>query len=472
MIRVYLDWNVFSYLKSRNETEEIYKILYAITKSKTDFLYPYSPAHLQDLMRSYHKSDRAKKMTYEDLDFITEITNSHCLCEDFKEKGVAPRFIDPKEYFEEMLGNELLENFDFENVMEDGDSPIQGIWNSYVDLLKAMPSGVNLEDIDKLSSKYQKIKDLFVFSRENNSIFSMIKDITNVITSIEQHSDTYKTIRNSSIDDLKIDTDPKNWGNPFDYLNKFIKKSKIDKTFEEVLIESFKNNDKPLYRFDSFLQYYISLDMFGFHRDARLSNLMDDATHAYYGAYCDFFLTEDDNTYHKAKAIYEKFGIETVVCKVSDFSTELGKLYSLEQPEKIGFLARLKEVMKSSLVIANGLDDENNNASIFKIENHLLAYFNRMQITNKPDRDTLHFYKRRKNYSTFMFLIELETITNKISTELGIDENKRLEFNQDEKNEIIEDKWLGRIWAFENLLMVLYYQPEPFGLTFQIEIVK
>lgn len=424
MIRVYLDWNVFSYLKSRHKTEEIYKTLYAIAKNKRDVLCPYSPAHLQDLMRSFHKSDRAKLMTYEDLDFITEITSSHCLCEDFKEKGTYPRVIDPKEYFEELLENESLENFDFENVMEDSDSAMQGIWSSYIDLLKAMPSGINLEDIDKLSPKYQKIKDLFIFSRESNSMFSLIKDFTKAIASIEQHSDTYKAVRNSSIDELKIDTDPKNWGNPFEYLNKFVRKTKIGKTFEEVTIESFKNSDKPKSTFDYFLQYYISLDMFGFHRDSRLSNLMDDATHAYYGAYCDFFLTEDDNTYHKAKAIYEKFGIETVVCKVHDFSTELGKLYSIEQIEKANFLTRLTEVMKSSLAIANGIDDKNNNATIFKVEHHLLAYFNRMQITNKSDRDTLHFYKRRKNYSTFMFWTELETITNKISTELGADENR------------------------------------------------
>ena len=372
-----------------------------------------------------------------------------------------------------MLENKSFENFDFDTIFgENDDVTVKALWDTYMNLLKEIPSGVNIDEIDKLPKKYQKLKDLFQYSRKDNSFWGLLKDMTNLLGSIEKNTDTYKSIRNVLIEDMKIDTDPKNWGNPFVYLNKFMKKSKINKSFEEITTEHLNNTDKPKSRFEYFSQYYISLDMFGFHRDSKLSNLVDDATHAYYGAYCDFFVTEDDNTYHKAKAIYEKFGIETIVCKASEFPNELEKQFIMEQNNRNSFILRLEDVIQSSLLIDSGLDDENNSAYVFKIEKHLVSYFNRMQVTTEEDINTQIFYKRRKNYSKFMFWTELQMITNKLVSELGIDENQRLEFCDEEKKEILEDKWLGRVWVKGKSLLTLYYQAEPFGLTFQIMTLK
>ena len=52
MIRVYLDWSVFSRLEHNGD---INKRLTEILKDDSKYIIPYSPAHLKDLYRSYKK---------------------------------------------------------------------------------------------------------------------------------------------------------------------------------------------------------------------------------------------------------------------------------------------------------------------------------------------------------------------------------------------------------------------------------
>jgi len=53
MIRVYFDWNVFSTLKKT----EYFKFKQKINDLNYVLLFPYSPAHFHDLMKSYNKNN-------------------------------------------------------------------------------------------------------------------------------------------------------------------------------------------------------------------------------------------------------------------------------------------------------------------------------------------------------------------------------------------------------------------------------
>lgn len=48
MLKIYLDWNIISYLKN----EEYHELRNYITQVKDYFIFPYSRAHIQDLYQS------------------------------------------------------------------------------------------------------------------------------------------------------------------------------------------------------------------------------------------------------------------------------------------------------------------------------------------------------------------------------------------------------------------------------------
>ncbi len=62
MIRIYLDWNIFSYLYNKQDTP-LYSLLYKnLLKYSNQILVPCTPAHLQDLAQSRFSEKGQKKI--------------------------------------------------------------------------------------------------------------------------------------------------------------------------------------------------------------------------------------------------------------------------------------------------------------------------------------------------------------------------------------------------------------------------
>jgi len=473
MNRIYLDWNILSYIRNCKKTDATYKAIYEIIiKNDKNILFPFSSCHLSDLKRSYKKSEKGKTETLIDLDFLELITKNHCLYYDLKNKNTIPIITSPKDYFYELIENDEINFDDLFSPFQDNDS-LSEIWNLYLDLLKLIPSGIDFQQLDKIPDKYKKLKDFLPTTRQENNFYNLIKDTMNFLTNLDEGSNIYKSLRNVSIQEMKIETDPTKWNkNAFDYIDSILTKAKVNKSFQEFAELSLKSTNKELSRFDYFINYYISLDTFGFYKDSKLPNLIDDATHAYYGAYCDFFVTEDDNTYNKAKAVYEKFNIKTKVCKAQEFLIEYYRFNQIILKNQTIF-EKIIDYLKYSFLLMQSVDNELNPAKIYKLDNFLVDYFNRMQITDNIDNTTsLFFYKRRQNYSNFLFWTEIETVVNKIVNEFGIDLNNRFLFDEIDKTEIKKNNWNGRFWKNSNMIMKIFEQDEPFGLTLQIDLMK
>lgn len=81
----------------------------------------------------------------------------------------------------------------------------------------------------------------------------------------------------------------------------------------------------------------LGLDMFGFRpekRGKRITNIDTDASHVFYAAHCDYFVTADKKLRDKAKAMYSYYGFQTKVISPLKFqeliNEDLQKEYSLE----------------------------------------------------------------------------------------------------------------------------------------------
>jgi len=111
MIRIYLDWNVISNLK-KSEFKELNDF---IIEHKEKFLFPYSPAHFKDLMKSYKFDNILFNTDLEKLNFLSE---KHLMR--WNKDHVEPLSATPQEYFEyEKQQKEInfVNVFDFEEMV-------------------------------------------------------------------------------------------------------------------------------------------------------------------------------------------------------------------------------------------------------------------------------------------------------------------------------------------------------------------
>lgn len=469
MIRVYFDWNVYSSL--RNSKTETFSIIRKCLKDNcSSILLVYSPAHLQDLRRSYFNSEKGKTETEKDLDFLSEFTENHCLCYDLKEKTVSPYIKNPREYFEEIFLDDQLENpFDFENVF-DKDDPLGTLWNSYWKLLDSLPSGIDFEELDKIPNEYQSIIDIFKTTKYKNTFGSLMKDTMDLLQHPKEFEKIFKNIRTVTNKDLKINPDTSKWGDPFNYIDRVLQQNNIQKSFFDLTTEIIKNSNKKSGRFDYFLNYYIQLDMFGFNKDEKVPNLLDDANHSFYGAHTDIFVTDDKNTNRKSKALYKQLNISTEVIYSDEFFTEIRK--RKRYSEGIKLYDQVEHIIEESPLLLDTTDDESNPSKVFQVEPWFLDFFNRLQISNYVESNALIFYKKQGNYSNFMFWTEIKEVVNKLCTDLGSDSYNKKYFEETDKFEIEHDKWTGKLWNFQEAEIVLNYLEQPFGLTLKIELKK
>ncbi|MCW3085277.1 MAG: hypothetical protein JWP12_2643 [Bacteroidetes bacterium] len=470
MIRVYLDWNVFSNLKRKKFDNGPFNIIYSIIKkSDKKLIFPYSSAHLQDLKRGLGKSKDAESLIHQDLEFLSEISKDHLLGFDsLKTKKVSPFVRKPIEYFNSLLKDN--KEYSFDELFSDSDN----FMDSLMDVFKTIVLPVDFNSLNDVPDKYGNLKLAFKNSKQDATMYNLLKDITDLIASPEKMQTMYKEARNSSLQALKMDTNPKEGIDVFSHLDKALAKAKINQSFQELVegsLKATKKREEEVTSFDYFTRFYISLDTYGYYRDKKLSNLIDDATHAFYGSHCDYFVTDDDNTYRKAKAIYGKFGMTAIVCKSEDFVKEFYKanVIGVENSD-LDITGRITETIENSFILMETVDDNLNPVTIHKIQYPIGDYFDRMQISRLEESFQVLLYRKRVNYSDFMFWVEVETIINKIVNEYRIDNSMKFEFTEDDKKISYGKGDIIRKWQIKRITIEIVSHPAPFGLCLRLSV--
>lgn len=473
MIRAYLDWNVFSYLNNFRKTREPYISLDRILKTNQgNILIPYTSAHLSDLITSYKQSEKGRIKTVADLDYLAELTDHLCILYDAKEANTYPDKYDIKDYFQQLLESDELLGNGIENLFEG--TGMEKLFSSMLDIFKLLPSGIDSSNVYQPITTSPILKEAFQGFTKPSSFYDVLNESLKLNNKYNSEPAFYRSIRNASLDELQISNDYTQAENPINEIGKVLQSSAFKKDFVEFAEANLKNyfGDKAPSRFDIFTNYYITLDYLGYYRDKVFKNLLQDSFHAYYGAHCDFFVTDDDNTYHKAKVIYEHFNIETVVCKTQEFISEFYGKAILNNTEERRITEIIPQIVSSSFVLKSSIDADLNPVDIYKVGHYVLSYFNRLQLTRNTDKSlSVYLYKNAKNYSSFYFFKEIETITNKIVAQFGPDFNARAEYIKEiETQELIDNCWKGRYWQFEQTKIELSMKESPFGLTLSLHL--
>jgi hypothetical protein len=309
-MHLYLDWNVFNKLEKRAslQTDEraIYNDLFNIA-TNSNVMCPYSNAHLNDLLRGYNKD-----ISFIDghLNILKTISKNVCICQYWGQNKVIWHKRDIHEFFNAAIIDSKDEWQTFDDLL---DSKIELSDGIFINPLIFKKIALELKPVPIEFKKVYQSDPIFnvLFPNTKNEMneYALCSDIYNFSMLLKKDFALYKTLKKFLIQTLN---------NPAvnHSITKLIrtKNSAIPKhlEFDEIfdnLKPAIKEENQTAY--NKFLDTFFRYDIKGYKSDGKFSNMLDDAIHSYYGAHCDYFITNDDKCKYKAEKTYERLNIKS-----------------------------------------------------------------------------------------------------------------------------------------------------------------
>lgn len=310
MLKIYLDWNIISYLKK----EEHIDLRNYIAQVKEFFVFPYSRAHIQDLYQSKSPSNVVK--FEQDLDTLTDICQTHLLEYNDSTDAPYPYECTPRQYLERESLTLQAYKSGFESI-------------SFTDLVKSMMDATTFESIRNylfatpLETPIENPYNGVLIRNLWDTIIFLLDNFSSILKNKKIEVEIYKSMciieGERSIQELQNI----NSSDIFDYLNNlYISRTKKNLT-DTILDTLEKINGINSYNY--FLAEYATLAFCGYSRDKNrnILNIMTDALHAYYAMRCDVLVTMDDGMRKKAQAEFIHFNSPTKIITIDELRTFL-----------------------------------------------------------------------------------------------------------------------------------------------------
>jgi hypothetical protein len=478
MIRIYLDWNVLSNLKKPIQ-EPYITIAEKLKEYRNYFLIPYSPAHIDDLLKGWDNSEIKNNFVQKDLQTISEVTRNHLIVQYWKGDSVTGVIQTPQDYFESVKddkGKSLSEMMDIRKITEEfDDGPIKELWKEQLNKLADTKIQFPAESVDG----FKKLGLDFPLPSEPTSLLDWISSFGDFFDKMNKDPEAYKALRNVLKDGLGIDPSIiSNWGSNAIYnLDSHLPTTHLGKSFSQHVNDannnsSTKSNNE---KFDKFLMLYSQLDIFGFHPE-KLSkkntyeNLNNDAQHSFYAAHCDIFITNDKHTIEKAKAVYSNEKIPTKIFKPQEFLDVFNSLIPSIDIAPGQLIGNLVQATNEAIAEGNYKEEGYNRACGIKPTS--VHNFNHAVTEVLPDNIGAYTFRMLPTgYNSYFFFTEVESLVNHLVRLLGADYNNASNFNMDEEGIMItEQTWKGRQWALGNAWIGISYGQYGLELCFMYKI--
>ena len=369
MIRIYLDWNIFTLLKTQCESVAGLNEIIKNNKDKLQFVY--TDAHFEDLMRSYSP---------ENDKFVEDLKNMDYICNDYlllhQDNNAEPLVAKPSEYFEQAVKPYI--DMSFDKVVEKmANSPQRDkdyekdILDNLIDLQKSF---FDKQDTFVAENVYQEnpyLQKLLPHFSKDDTQWDTIAQALHSFNRLLNDKEFYKNIRGEvkNQDKKRLLAKSNNWSSTqlFENLDQ-ITSSYLgkDKSFIEIVLDAAANTEKQTL-LEAFTSIYLTLDILGIRQDKlpkknnTTMNIVTDSKHSYYAAYCDYFVVLDKNLSFKSKSIYSYCKVDTKVVTPKELIEDLNLV--IHSPNDI------LELLKSSNDAVNPknifLMKQNHNTKIY-----------------------------------------------------------------------------------------------------------
>lgn len=454
MIRIYLDWNVISNLKQPG-FQETFDFLKA---NRDILLFPYTPAHFTDLMKSYTPNN---DLFFQDLETLELLCGKHLMRWE-GEEGVKPLFGTPMEYFEGEKNKEnLLDLMDIEKVFQDlNDSTVELGLGKLGDLLKSLyqmqPSGIEIT-----SENHDTLKKFFPNLKANSSMWDLMKDVAPFTQKLLHDRDYYKDLRKTIEEQgIKLEANSGNWN--FDEvirrIDEYLKKKGTNLNYLDLVKSSLEHKKGKITQYEYYTTAYLMLDMFGYKMDKlpkptdNMQNIQTDAEHSFFGGHCDYLVAFDSKMRIKSKVLYNEFNISTVIIEPNELIPTISKaIHKLDS--QINFLSEALSYCKEEYLVEHHpiTEEQNFEVHAFKLPNFYCNYFNYVILSNYPSQEgfVLTFRKAFSNFSRFIYYTEAEKVVDTITSYFGYENTDELRRKKQALVYHDEDIDPSIDWAFE-----------------------
>lgn len=458
-MRIYFDKQIYSNLFKKKD--EKYSTLLKKIEQR-NFLICYSHALLLDL-----KNDKTD-FKYKELDFIETLVDDNYISYHALDKVTSAYLAKPREAFNDIESEST--DIDFEEIFNFDTDDLPESQKNLINSAKEVIFNTNfdLNFIDK-DSFPKEGKELFMklFPKVQDSL--NLKDAMNYfidfINVLNEDKSAYKGLRKLSDGYINNEKFKINY-DEIDF-NKELKNSALKKTFLEHIEQTVNpTGEKAVSKYDFYTNSYLNLDILGISKESsknvRFRNLMNDAFHSYYGAYCDYVVSEDIGFLKKTRVLYNLFNISTKVMHSDEFIENYDNLFPELPSSSVIFFDKITANIEHwKLDEYFSVVDSKQTVIRYSTNYNILGYFNRSEYIKINERNYLYFYKERNNYSKFNLYREYEFVVNNAYKIFGKDINSKKEYQFKEENELIKsEKWKGRFWNLENFTLLIEHNKE------------
>ena len=298
MQRIYLDTNIITHLKDGTDD----KLLDFLNKYGRLFIFPYSPAHFDDLTHGSLDED-AEMRLQQDIKTMDLLCGDNLVDFDKEKDMLIPYRCLPSEY----VKNNRIYHTDYYticNAFVGNQESSEAIFNNIPRLF-----GVTEGESPLVDFSMEMLKDVLgLFSKQISGLLTSecYKNQFELLSDVEKKF--YRNFHGTNPDKA------------FDTLENHLKIVNPDFDFNKF-INQMPNMDGQMLRF---VGYYLALNYHNYHKDndkKSLSNIIADAKHCYYATCCDVLVTNDFKMQCKAQAVYHHLDIGTKVIAKKDFAS-------------------------------------------------------------------------------------------------------------------------------------------------------
>ncbi|KAA2239866.1 hypothetical protein F0L74_27150 [Chitinophaga agrisoli] len=473
MITIYLDKQLLSYLRNKDsqpandehqrQLHLAHKLSTFLEKNKDSLLLFYSHAHILDL-----QNDKSEKK-YEDLVFMDKLIGRNYLTKSDQDE-TSYRNILPSEAFRQHQGHYSLMSsiasldnlFDLEGI-RDFISPDQlSQLQKQLDILKLPGFPLLGQALNNIPEEHKAVFSQMFPTDEHTSFFDVISTFSKYMDDFQNSPVVYKGLRkvvNDGISAAKFVINLDDYNIPDPSKKQLIGKNLLE--FVKNVLEQIGNQNPS--QFDLHYQAYFHLDLLGIEpeksKKLKTSNLLADAQHSFYGAHCDYIVSEDLKFREKSKMINAIFGVETKVLSVEEFMADLFWLNVEKQVNESDFWSSILYDLKNGLVMHTHTSSIDGTVVTIKPFINYFNYFNRIQQVITPQKRYWCLYHSLKSYSHWTAYATIEKITNIAFNVFGFDIYGKGKFDwEKDKNVMKVDDCAIRTWIRENLQILLVLQ--------------
>ncbi len=473
MIRVYLDWNVISNLK-RTEIPKFRDLRLRISQNLDRLLIPFTNAHIDDLRKSV-KPDLSNDLLLNDLELLSEVSNNQFI--NWTKNNITEPFIGhPNRFYYENIEDWKNPNqFDFSNIFNDMIKSFEEIGlGSIGELYKNQMQSIPIDDILKNDS----FKNIFKINTDFNNYWDFLNVIAKSMHEFSSNKEYYKEFRlNIQNSGLNVSKNSENWldNEIFDNIDELLKSKGVNQSFMELSTyanQQVKKDKSTVY--DEFISMYLMLDMIGYKSDKlkkpsnNITNITNDAIHSFYGAHCEYLITDDRNLLKKSKAIYSKLNKSTQILTSDEFYNNFDKIVQKRYIHISDFLSQLSDFIKVENLIEQIEKEDGITVNAFKLPYLVYDFFNYVVTNYFKESDTTEFLFKKafQTYSRFVFENEINAFVEYFFKTIGIakedinfTEIKRLIYEEEQELFVFKYEFIHIFLKKDEykFSMVLYY---------------